>query len=624
MCGILLCFSPNDDNCPQFHDRLLKLKHRGPDDTVIKRFTSSNITTLTVGFVRNAISHVLNGTQPLETDDFIHVHNGEFYQLSENDKRQVELGYEDWNYWGMNTTEAYKESTESDSNLLKSMTSENAFDFATQLDGIFAYCSYDKKNQDLYVSRDRVGIVPLYYVKEVEEMSLGMDTRVYERIWFASEAKALIGLGEIHMFPPNTTMRVSFNDIDMKITKRLILPPYFLNDDKDKVSYKEHIENIDRLLRYSIIKRNQFEVPWAVSLSGGVDSSYVAFMKMMTTGGGGECMKNELEKNFPTRFGFNNMHTFTIGLKGSKELETARQYAVSSMVNSYHHEVIVTVDEALACLEDVIYCIESFDVTTVRASVMNWLLAKNMKKYGIKVVYSGEGADELFAGYLYFHHAPTPAALAFETKRKMEQLCYYDCLRVNKCFAAFGIECRVPFLDKDVVDYVMKIDPVHKMSSTHPAGKKQEKHLLRNSFYNSASEKFMMHEWGCRNPENYIYQTKDQFSDSVGKGWINALKKRAAEVVSDEELEKAATRFPFQTPNDKESYYYREIFEKLFLCDGKKFVRYTPKSTACSTKVASEWSKSTVDPSGAELKGNLEAKAPYEHVVDFQKVMSII
>lgn len=596
MCGILCCFSPTDDSCSSFHDRLLKLKHRGPDETTVKRYVEANLTTFTVGFVRNAISNVLDGSQPIEAGKFVHVHNGEFYgRVCESwvdSDRETRDG--SWR-----THEDYL-NPKSDSFKLSKMTSENAMEFAQTLDGIFAYCSYDSETQTLYVARDRVGVIPLYYVKEVESTTLGHDNQVYERIWFASEAKALVGLGDIYVFPPNSVMSLKFDNFDLVTNTKNILPPYPKEVTDDK-TYDQHSERIDRLLRVAVIKRNQFEVPWGICLSGGVDSGYLAFIKQHSGAYGSSYWENDGQSMMP-RDGFRTAHTFSIGLKSSEELGIANEYAQTIMVASQHHSIEVTVEEAISVLEDVIWTVETYDVTTVRASIMNYLLAKYMKRFGIKQVVTGEGSDEIFGGYLYFHKCPNKEHMQFELVRKLEQLHYYDCLRANKCFAAFGIECRLPFLDRDFVDYVMNIDPVHKLSSTHPEGPKQEKHLLRNSFHRSAGYDYLTAD-NMMDFEKYIYRRKDQFSDSVGKEHIEGLKSHAEKCVTDEQMEKAVEKFPFQTPNTKEAYYYREIFEKLFLCSGRHFVKFDPNSVACSTTIGAAWCKDVEkDPSGQGMK----------------------
>jgi asparagine synthase (glutamine-hydrolysing) len=393
-------------------------------------------------------------------------------------------------------------------------------------------------------------------------------------------------------------MAFRFDNFETVLTESKPLLDRYPANVKDDKTYEDHVRALDRLLRKATVKRNQYEVPWGVALSGGLDSNYVGFLKRNT-----EIIPFEEaeDSDYPHRGGFHATHTFSIGLNTSNDLKIAKEYACSPMMQAYHHEIMVNVDEALSCVEDVIWTIETYDVTTVRASVMNYLLAKYMKRYGIKVVYSGEGSDELYGGYLYFHNCPNKEEMHLELKRKMEQLHYYDCLRANKCFAAFGIECRLIFLDKDVVEYSMNIDPVHKLSGTHPDGPKQEKHLLRAAFEHAAQNLFMMDEF-CPERDKFIYRQKDQFSDSVGKEWIEALKNHSEKCVTDEQMLNADKKFTIQTPSTKEAYYYREIFEKLFLCSGENFVRYDPTSVACSTSTGASWCSVTADPSAVDMK----------------------
>lgn len=587
MCGILCCLSPTDHNIPGFSDRLKSIKHRGPDDTSIKIVQSPNTTTYTCGFVRNAISNVLNGSQPIESNGWMHVHNGEFYNEVEH--------------------------KESDSYFLNTMTSDTALAFPSALDGIFAYCSYDIKNEKLYVARDRIGVIPLYYVKEVDTLGTGNDTQLFEHIWFASEAKALIGLGDIHMFPPNTIMEISFDNLELNIKSHDILPSFRTVTTTDQ-EYHDIVNNIQMHLDKAVYKRKQDEVPWATALSGGLDSNFIGHLVKNETDDGTEMYYRNIQHG-----GFRTSHSFSIGLSKSTDLKVAKDIATSSVMHSIHHEVVVTVDEALNVLPDVIFHLETYDVTTIRAGVMNYLLAKYMKKFGIKVAFSGEGSDELMGGYLYFHHCPDSTHMQYELIRKLKDLCYYDCLRCNKAFAAFGIECRVPYLDRDFVNYVMGINPVHKLSSTHPDGPKQEKHMLRQAFLQSIhgnlpyenfnagiheklNDVYATHEPKC-NPRDFVYRQKDQFSDSVGKEWIQGLIEDADHHVTDAQLNNAAAKFPFQTPKTKEAYRYREIFEQQFLCSGEHFVKYSNETVACSTKIASEWVKDvTKDPSGNYVK----------------------
>ena len=580
MCGILCCLSPTDEKLNSFSDRLEKMKNRGPDETVIKIVQSPNLTTFTCGFNRLAITDVLGGTQPIETDEWMCVHNGEFYT--------------EGNEW-------LNEASESDSHILTNMTVNNAMNFPTDLNGIFAYCSYNKETETLYVARDRFGVIPLYYVVERDTLATANDDQIYDRIWFASEAKALIGLGDINMFPPNTVMKVTLRNIRIQKETQKIHPPFPTADYKadegiscDSVWHNQ-VEgykcNMLKKFYRAIEIRYQDEVPWACALSGGLDSTFVACL-----------LKGYEESSNGYIEGADNVKTFSIGLPNSKELEVAKKIANPL---GRHHSITVTVEEALEVVPDVIWALETYDVTTIRAGVMNYLLAKNMKKFGIKVVYSGEGSDELFGGYLYFHHCPSPEAMQQELIRKLNELCYYDCLRCNKAFAAWGIECRVPFLDKDFSNYIMKLNPVHKLSSTHPDGKQQEKKILRDRLHFHLKHVNFDMNWG--DTDLFCYRQKDQFSDSVGKEWIEGLIQEAEKCVTDVELTEAEKIYPFQTPKTKEAYRYRKIFEDLFLCSGEHFVKYDNNTVACSTSVGAEWCKNVQkDPSGNYVKQSIK------------------
>lgn len=580
MCGILCCFSPTDDKITSFTTRLHAIKHRGPDETRIKVVQTPNLTTFTCGFNRLAISDVLNGNQPFEHGDWVHVHNGEFYDSASTNPNiyQDEFVQPDI-------------CKESDSYKLKSMTSDNALDFPSSLNGIFAYCSYHKPTETLYVARDRVGVIPLYYVVETDYLPTANDKQTYERIWFASEAKALIGLGDIHMFPPNNLMVCSLqkkesSDCFLSVIMEYyeILPPYPTSN------YTSSTTNFFGDLVNAVTIRIQDEVPWASALSGGLDSSIIASILAR-----------------PTYFSDINVRTFCIGLENSKDLDVAQMWGSNL---GKHFSIQITVEEALNSVEKVIWALETYDLTTIRAGIMNYLLAEKMKRFGIKVAYSGEGSDELFGGYLYFHHCPNADAMQKELIRKMEELCYYDCLRCNKAFAAHGIECRVPFLDRRFVDTVMKINPMHKLSSTH-AKSRQEKYILRKEFAAHMIEMDYSTEQKIEEEDlsTIIYRQKDQFSDSVGKEWIEALIKEASRLVSDDELADAGKKYPFQTPQTKEAYRYRQIFEKLFKCSGEHFVKYDNNTVACSTSVGAEWVKGVKkDPTGNYVKESINKK----------------
>jgi asparagine synthase (glutamine-hydrolysing) len=518
MCGILCCLSYQTPII-NFKKRLDTLRPRGPDDMVITCVNPSFL----AGHTRLAISMPLEGSQPIQTDDWVHIHNGEFYDTEED---------------------------RSDSYVLTKMTSENASVFARGLNGIYAYCSYDIVNCKLYVARDPIGVIPLY-------MALHDG-----QVWISSELKALYGMSAT-VFPPNV---IAEFDRDAHAIYKFINPDYT----KIPTSIAKDGE-LFQLLRASVAKRlKNCQVPWGVLLSGGLDSSVIAALVSQV----------DRPKDYPI------IHSFSIGLEDSPDLKYARM--VSEHIGSIHHEVIYTEEEGLAVIHDVIKALETYDVTTIRAGIPMYLLAKKIKLFGIKMVLSGEGSDELFSGYLYNHFAPSELEIHAECVRKMEALHMYDCLRANKAMASNAIECRVPFLDKDVVHYAMNLKGVYKMSGTHPDGFKIEKWLLRKE---------------CTDllPEEILYRQKEQFSDGVGSRWISRLKEYVEMNVSDEQLKNNA--FDFQAPKTKEAYYYRRLAHGIF--GDTRAICYTDETIACSSAIASKWMDMANDPSGLATKGRI-------------------
>lgn len=414
------------------------------------------------------------------------------------------------------------------------------------LDGIFAYVAFNVSTKEFYAARDPVGVIPMY-------MAYDGDA-----IWFSSELKALNGLQAQVVFPGCIVTQVGMNKY---------ANPY-MEDGGKFTPCRTHLRE---LLTDSVQKRMHLDVPWGLLLSGGLDSSIIASI---------------VAKASFRHVQWVNLHTFSIGLEDSPDLPWARKMA--SEIGSWHHEYTFTVEEGLDALRDTIYSVESYDVTTVRASVPMYLIGKHAKKCGVKVLFSGEGADELFAGYLYNKSCPGPTAMAAECITKMERLHYHDCARANKTLARHGIECRVPFLDKDVVHFAMNIlSPEAKLSKTHPEGEKRTKWFLRDEFKGHMNEKLRT-------------RTKEQFSDGVGNGWIKALKEHAEQTVHT--FDQAAELYPYQTPQTKEAFLYRSIFRDLFGEEGEKTVFYTDQTTACSSESATTWSDTFVnDPSAVGL-----------------------
>lgn len=438
--------------------------------------------------------------------------------------------------------EFYDTEQSNDSYELTKMTPGNASDFARMVNGIFAYCSYDILNKRLYVARDPVGVIPLY-------IAVARD-----QVWLSSELKALYGLNAT-VFQPNVLAEY---ELDGNAKYRYILPAYTKTPTLNK-------NEIYDLMKASVQKRLRCDVPWACLLSGGLDSSIVAALASI-------CQRPE---------GYPVLHTYSIGLEDSPDLKYARQ--VAQHIKSIHHEIHYTVEEGIGAIRDVIYALETYDVTTIRAGVCMFILAKRMR--GIRMVLSGEGADELFSGYLYNHFSPSAEELHAECIRKMEHLHLYDCLRCNKAMASNAVECRVPFLDRDVVYHAMNLNPLYKMSSTHPDGKRLEKWYLREAFKDLL-------------PEGIITRQKEQFSDGVGSRWIDSLKEHAEKQVSSKEMENHT--FHFQPPKTKEAFYYRTIAHELF--GENNAMHYTDETVACSSTTAAKWMNIANDPSGQLCK----------------------
>lgn len=526
MCGIIGIFDLKEKKELLKHRALRMAKtirHRGPD-------WNGNYADDHCILVHERLSIVdpESGAQPLhdvKTGSVLSV-NGEIYdhvELRELLKKEHEF------------------QTRSDCEVLLYLYDEYGTDFLDKIDGIFAFILYDKEKKDVLIARDHIGIVPLY---------IGWDEK--DQTYVASEMKALDGVcKEIQEFPPGSYYKQSEKE--------------FVRWYKPKWAETMPIEKLDlhklkTSMEEAIKKQLMSDVPYGVLLSGGLDSSIIAAI----------AQKYSKEK----------LHSFSIGLEGSPDLKYAK--IMADYIDTIHHEIKYTIEEGLDALRDVIYHLETFDVTTIRASVPMYLMARKIKSLGIKMVLSGEGADEIFGGYLYFHHAPSKEEFHEETVRKLSKLSKYDCLRANKTTAAWGLEVRVPFLDRIFLDEAMNIDPKEKMCSET----KMEKWILRE-----ALKSYL--------PEEIAWRQKEQFSDGVGYGWIDHLKGHAEKTVSDEMLKKAEERFPLQTPASKEEYYYRSIFDELFTCKTAPLTVPIGPSIACSTPTAIKWLKQkNIDPSG--------------------------
>ncbi|NNF85841.1 MAG: asparagine synthase B, partial [Winogradskyella sp.] len=431
-------------------------------------------------------------------------------------------------------------------------------EFLDDLNGIFGFAIYDSNKDEYFVARDHMGIIPLY---------IGWDK--HGTFYVASELKALEGYcTKIELFPPGHYL----SSKDGKFVQ------WYHRDwvDYDNVKDNEtSIVELKQALEDAVHRQLMSDVPYGVLLSGGLDSSITSAIAK-------KYAQKRVESDDTKEAWWPQLHSFSVGLEGSPDLAAAKK--VADHIGTVHHEIKFTIQEGLDAIKDVIYQLETYDITTIRASTPMYLMARVIKSMGIKMVLSGEGADELFGGYLYFHKAPNAKEFHEETVRKLSKLHMYDCLRANKSLAAWGIEGRVPFLDKEFMDVAMRINPKDKMITKD----RMEKWVVRKAFEDML-------------PESVAWRQKEQFSDGVGYSWIDTLKEVVATEVSDEQMANAHFRFPIQTPQNKEEYYYRTIFEGHFPSDASALSVPQEPSVACSTKIALEWDeafKNMNDPSG--------------------------
>ena len=517
-----------------------KLRHRGPDWSGIY-----NDDKAILAHERLAIVDPASGRQPLLSPDgsLVLAANGEIYNHREL-RRQV--------------GDRYAFRTQSDCEVILALYQEKGMGFLDELNGIFGFALYDQKKGQYFIARDHMGIIPLY---------IGWDTD--GTFYVASELKALEGIcTRIDPFPPGHFL----------CSGQQGFQKWYSRDWADYEAVEANDTDIDALrkgLEDAVHRQLMSDVPYGVLLSGGLDSSITSAIAK-------KYASRRVESDDTAEAWWPRLHSFSVGLEGSPDLEAARN--VAEHIGTVHHEIKFTIQEGLDAIRDVIYQLETYDITTVRASTPMYLMARVIKSMGIKMVLSGEGADELFGGYLYFHKAPNAREFHEETVRKLDKLHMYDCLRANKSLAAWGIEGRVPFLDKEFMDIAMRINPKDKMIN----GERMEKWVVRKAF-----EDYL--------PEAVAWRQKEQFSDGVGYDWIDTLKSVVAEEVGDEQLANAHFRFPIQTPTTKEEYYYRTIFESHFPSDAA--ARSVPQepSVACSTKKALEWDeafRNMNDPSG--------------------------
>ena len=543
MCGIVCAFDLKE-NTETLRPQLLKmskrLRHRGPDWSGI--YSTENAI---MGHERLSIVDPASGKQPLfsPNNKIILAANGEIYNHLEL-REQLD--------------NKYKFSTKSDCEIILALYQEKGVDFVDDLNGIFAFAIYDSINDEFFIARDHMGIIPLY---------MGWDR--HGTFYVASELKALEGVcTKIELFPPGHYWQ-SKDSAPTKWYSRTWVDYKTVKDNKTSIS------DLHDALSDAVHRQLMSDVPYGVLLSGGLDSSITSALAKKFS-------SKRVESNDTQSAWWPQLHSFSVGLVGSPDLEAAKK--VSEHIGSIHHEVIFTIQEGLDAIRDVIYHLETYDITTVRASTPMYLMARSIKSHGIKMVLSGEGADELFGGYLYFHKAPSAEEFHKETVRKLDKLHQYDCLRANKSLAAWGIEGRVPFLDKEFIDVAMRINPKDKMINSE----RMEKWVVRKAF-----EEYL--------PESVAWRQKEQFSDGVGYSWIDTLKEVVDSAVTDEQMLNANFRFPLQTPQNKEEFYYRSIFQEHFPSDAAALSVPSVPSVACSTPIALEWDeafKNQNDPSG--------------------------
>ncbi|AQS35684.1 asparagine synthase, glutamine-hydrolyzing [Shewanella psychrophila] len=524
------------------------MRHRGPDWSGIYSCDKAIL-----AHERLAIVDIDNGAQPLLSSDgnIILAVNGEIYNHKE---LKAELG------------DKYAYQTNSDCEVILSLYQEYGVDFLDKLNGIFAFVLYDK-SKDLYlVGRDHMGIIPLY---------TGLDAE--GNFYIASEMKALMPVCKtVNVFKPGQYLCNKATDTeDGYVT-------YYQRDWREFAAVQDNPASIDEIrdaLEAAVKRQLMSDVPYGVLLSGGLDSSVISAITQTYA-------KRRIEDDGESNAWWPQLHSFAVGLEGAPDLIAAKK--VADAIGTIHHEITFTFQDGIDAIKDVIYHLETYDVTTIRAATPMYLMARKIKAMGIKMVLSGEGADELFGGYLYFHKAPNAQAFHEELVRKLDKLFMFDCLRANKAMAAWGLEARVPFLDKEFMDVAMRINPEAKMSKDG----RIEKHILRQAFEHKL-------------PKEVAWRQKEQFSDGVGYSWIDGLKELAAEKVDDLQLANAKFRFPYNTPDTKEGYYYRCFFEEQFPLESAAETVPGGKSVACSTPEALAWDESLqgiIDPSGRAVQ----------------------
>ena len=548
MCGIVGIFDIKEQSSELRKKALRmsqKIRHRGPDWSGI--YCGSHAI---LCHERLSIVDPQSGKQPLYSPDGKQVLavNGEIYN-----HQQIR----------QETASEYEYQTGSDCEVILALYRAHGINFLERLSGIFAFALYDEERDEYLIARDPIGVIPLYIGHD-------QDGKTY----VASELKALEGFcDEYEPFLPGHYL----------YSREGVMRRWYTRDWMKYDAVKDNPADIDKLrvgLQEAVKQQLMSDVPYGVLLSGGLDSSIISAIAQ-------KYAAKRVEDGGQTGAWWPRLHSFAVGLKGAPDLEKAR--CVAEHIGTVHHEINYTIQEGLDAIRDVIYFTETYDVTTVRASTPMYLLARVIKSMGIKMVLSGEGADGIFGGYLYFHKAPSAQAFHEETVRKLSKLHWYDCLRANKSLSAWGVEGRVPFLDRDFLDIAMRLNPQAKMCP----GDVMEKKILRKAFADML-------------PEEIAWRQKEQFSDGVGYSWIDTLKKITSEQVSDEQMAHAAERFPIHTPLCKEEYFYRSIFEEHFPSKSAALSVNQEASVACSTAIALEWDaawKEMNDPSGRAVAG---------------------
>lgn len=552
MCGFVGAFNIVLDS-DSIREKVLfmskKIRHRGPDWSGVHCANNAIL-----AHERLAIVDPLSGKQPLLSKDgtLSLAVNGEIYNHQEIRERYAD---------------SYEFLTQSDCEVILALYRDKGTDFFEDINGIYAFALYDSERECFLIGRDHLGIVPLYQ---------GWDAD--GQYYVASELKALEGVcTHFEEFPPGSYYISTDNEPKSWYSRDWMSYESVQNAQSDIASLRTDLE--------AAVKRQLMtDVPYGVLLSGGLDSSIIAAITM-------KYAKKRVESKDTDEAWWPQLHSFAIGLEGSPDLVAARTAA--QYIGTVHHEVYFTIQEALDALPDVVYHLETYDITTIRASTPMYLIARYIKSMGIKMVLSGEGSDELFGGYLYFHKAPDARQFHEETVRKLSKLHLYDCLRANKSLASWGVEGRVPFLDFAFIDTAMRQNPSDKMSQLTGTEKKMEKWMLREAF------KDML-------PPEIVWRQKEQFSDGVGYNWIDTLRKLTSERVTDQQFAAAKHRFPINTPMNKEEYYYRSLYADRFPSESAARCVPHEASVACSTQTALEWDQAFQalnEPSGRAVSG---------------------